>query len=687
MRSLSAALLGLFSWGVSAQTFTAPGALVVDDGTTLDLPISISGLDPANIDTTNFGLHSVCLTVMHTWLSDFEVSIVAPDGTTALLFSGIGWDTDSMNGTCLEQNAALSITQGEPPFAGSFRPMGPMGMVNNGQVGNGIWHLRVRDTYPFADEGTIVDFSLTFNTSPANYYTITNSDLPIVVINTFGNNIPNDPKILAAMGIIDNGPGNINHPSDPFNDYNDHIGIETRGNSSQQWAKKSYGFELWDAQGNEVEAGLLGMPPESDWILSANHSDKSLLNNPLTFDLWQRMGRYAPRWRHVNVFLNGAYVGVYVLMEKIKRDAERVDIARLQPADTSGDDLTGGYIIKLDWAAGSNAHAWTSPHAPPGADEQTTEFLVDYPNEVMPQQAAYIAAYTDSFETALIGPDFADPALGFRRYFDAAAAIDFFLVNELGRNVDGYRLSTFLYKDKDSNGGKLTMGPVWDFDLAFGNADYCAGSAVEGWAYRFADVCPSDGKLPPFWWQRLLEDSAFVGDLRCRWEHLRDNTLGVGRLHAWCDSMAAELQNGQGQNFTAWPILGEWVWPNPQPVPADYAGEITELKNWIADRWQWLDANLPGTCLNMGTAEPAPAPIAVWPNPFIDRVRLSGLGSGMTAPQVYDTWGRAVAVNARSTGASEWELSFAPDLPTGAYIVRHGLAGAPQRLVIVRSLP
>jgi subtilisin-like proprotein convertase family protein len=674
-----------------AQTFTTSGGAIPDDGTAVEFPIAVSGLVPTTIDTAAFGLETVCVNIEHTWISDLELRIIAPDGTSALLFGGLGGDTDFFTNTCVNASASQAITDAGSPYTGVFRPQGQMGLVNDGQPGDGTWKLRILDTYAFADAGTLLGASITFGSDPAGYYSITESDLPIVVINTNGTEIMNEPKVMATMGIIDNGPGNMNHTGDPFNDYDDHIGIEIRGNSSTMFQKKSYGFELWDNTGDEITEPLLGMPSESDWILSASYSDKSLLNNPLTFDLAQRMGRYAPRWRHVEVLLNGAYIGVYALMEKIKRDGDRVDIAKLQPQDTIGDDLTGGYIFKLDWSQGSNAAYWTSEFDPPNASgDQTVEFLVDYPNEPLPQQTAYIESYTDSFEYALHDNDLLDTVTGYRHFMDVSSAIDFFLVNEFARNVDGYRLSTFLYKDKDSNGGKLTFGPLWDFDLAFANANYCDGSTVEGWCYLFADVCNGDGKLPPFWWNRFMEDPVFTDSLRCRWENLRDNVFSIPRLDAWCDSMSSLLAIGQQHNFTLYPILGTWVWPNPEPLPTSYTGEIDEIKNWMHARWQWLDDNIPGHCADVGIVEQrnTPAPIA-FPNPFIDRidVRLDGHKT-ITGCALLDALGSEMPVRWRSTGEGT-RLSITPvgALPQGLYVLRIRRGDGVVNLPVVRSAP
>lgn len=174
------------------------------------------------------------------------------------------------------------------------------------------------------------------------------SHLPILIINTGDADIQDDPKIAVRMGIIDN-PLGINHLSDPFNGYDGKVGIEFRGNSTQDFDKRSYSIELWDENGQDQDASLLGMPAEEDWVLYGSPIDKTHIRNVLSFDLWRKMGYWASRTRYCEVVLDGAYQGIYVLMEKIKRDAMRLDIAKLTDKDLAGDDLTGGYIIRMDW--------------------------------------------------------------------------------------------------------------------------------------------------------------------------------------------------------------------------------------------------------------------------------------------------------------------------------------------------
>ncbi|HKR06100.1 MAG TPA: CotH kinase family protein, partial [Bacteroidia bacterium] len=352
-------LLSNFQTAIS-QSFSGTGDTIPDDGTSIDFLITVSGL-PNTIDTVNFGLETVCINIIHTYDSDLDISLISPDGTQVLLSSGNGGGDDNYIGTCFNQSAAISIVQGSPPFNGNFRPQGQMGIVNNGQNPNGIWKLHILDTYPFADWGVLLNWSITFGNSPATYNPFVSSNLPIAVVNTFGQGIPNDPKITAFLGIIDNGPGIRNYMTDPFNNYNGYIGIETRGHSSQSFPQKQYSFETRDSSGNDLNASLLGMPAEHDWILYAPYTDKSCMRNWLVYQLSNDMGQYAVRGKFCELVLNGEYKGIYEITETIKRDADRVDIAKLTPNDTIGDDVTGGYIVKIDWVDGPY---WVSAYPP-----------------------------------------------------------------------------------------------------------------------------------------------------------------------------------------------------------------------------------------------------------------------------------------------------------------------------------
>ncbi len=225
----------------------------------------------------------------------------------------------------------------------------------------------LRDMRKNTDRYIIVLFFIVFLPFVTTAQVVLDSTrLPIVIINTSGGTIVNEPKIPATMGIIANDNGSYNHTTDPFNDYDGNIGIELRGSSSQAlFDKKNYGIELWTGVEQDTSASLLGLPAEEDWVLHGPYSDKSLMRNVLTFELWSRTGWYGSRFRYIELIINNGYKGVYVLMEKIKRDKNRVDISKLTETENNGDDLTGGYIVKLDKFDGTNSgEGWASPYDP-----------------------------------------------------------------------------------------------------------------------------------------------------------------------------------------------------------------------------------------------------------------------------------------------------------------------------------
>jgi hypothetical protein len=411
-----------------------------------------------------------------------------------------------------------------------------------------------------------------------------------VAIQTNGNTIVDEPKIMATVRMT----------AQDVIVYDGVIGIEYRGCSSQMFDKKSYGFETWDSNGQDIDVSLAGFPAEEDWILYGPYSDKSLLRNVLIYELSREIGRYASRTALCELFLNGRYEGIYVLMEKVKRDRNRVAISRLD-----ADDITGGYILKIDKTCGdgvggganyTEAISFPSEYDSYGNPdgERKIHFLYDHPDadDIGTAEKAYIQQYIHDFEGALMAADFADPTAGYKRFVDMESFVDFFLLNELAHNPDAYRLSTFMHKDK---GGKLKMGPIWDFNIAFGNVDYCSAWVTNDWAYRFNDYCPGDLWQVPFWWKRLLEDPNFVNALKTRWDTLRQGAFSFSFIDSLMLAGRTELEEAGAltRNFNRWQVLGSYVWPNYY-IGQTYDEEYEYLRQWISDRLTWMDAAIDG---------------------------------------------------------------------------------------------
>ena len=414
--------------------------------------------------------------------------------------------------------------------------------------------------------------------------------IPHVQINTLNKEIVDEPKISSKMIIT----------KDSMILYDGNIGIEYRGSSSQLFDKKSYGFETWDEKNEDMDYPLLGFPEEEDWIFYGPYSDKTLIRNKLIYDLSNQIGRYASRTKFCELTINNQYMGVYVFMEKLKRDKNRIAIKKLENDDLDSINISGGYIIKIDKSDDENGeqvyndfNAFISNYKPNYATYQSIWFNYEYPKpkDIHNEQKQYINSYFDNFERALSGINFKDSLSGYRKYIDVESFIDFFILNELSNNLDGYRLSTYLHKNRNE---KLKIGPIWDFNLSFGNGNYCNGDKYDTWTYKFNETCSDDFWLIPFWWEKLLEDPYFVNKLKERWNELRKKELSDENIFQMIQNYISILKNESGavyRNYSKWKVIGKYLWPNNY-VGNSYESEIDYLIKWISKRNNWLDKSI-----------------------------------------------------------------------------------------------
>lgn len=417
--------------------------------------------------------------------------------------------------------------------------------------------------------------------------------------------------------------------------YDGQIGIKLRGNSSLSFNQKKYTIELRDDQGRELDAPLLGMPAHSDWVLLAPYNDVSAVRDPLAFQLWRDMGHWGPRTRMVELTLNGDYRGIYILSEAIKRGPDRVDIAKLKKSDVAGRDLTGGYLLRIDTYNDDDA---TFPSKVPGigdgimTSQITWSCIYPKKKKLRPEQLAYIKSYVDTVEQVIQSDDFADPERGYARYIDVPSFVDYFIHTELSLNADGYKRSAYFYKEKqraDGSGGKLVAGPVWDYNLAYGNCNFANANNLEAWCFEGANTNPT-----PALWQRLLQDPAFRRAVKVRYKALRRDVLSLKAINGYIDRHARLLapcverhfgkfpellvteeqkqQQAAAQQsfggffggfppmmggFGGFPQMGDFGAFNPVGMFAayrvsSYDEEIRVLKQWIADRLAFLDRNI-----------------------------------------------------------------------------------------------
>ena len=354
------------------------------------------------------------------------------------------------------------------------------------------------------------------------------------------------------------------------------LGIKLRGSSSLYFPKNSYRFETRDKNNSDVDMSLLGLPKEEDFVLQAPYVDKTLMRNVLVYDLSNSMGRYASRTRFVDLNINGEYRGIYVLMEKLKRDKNRIDISK-----------KNSFILKVD-RGNQNDSFISNFGSEMNPDESANVYYVyDYPklDEITQEQKNYISGYVNDFETALSSENFMANGKRYESYIDVGSFIDFIILNEISNNKDAYRLSTFMHKDED---GKLEMGPVWDFNIGFGNSQGCESNVTDKWSFRHNVYCKGDELQTAFWWTRLFEDTVFVTKFKDRWNQLRVYTLSEETIFSKIDTYVSELSESLDDNFEKWDILGVKLWYN-NFVGNTYEEEVDFLKSWISDRLTWMD--------------------------------------------------------------------------------------------------
>lgn len=509
------------------------------------------------------------------------------------------------------------------------------------------------------------------------------SNLPILRINTQSRVIQDEPKIPMVMELFDNGLGQLNQVSSSPN-LTTVAGIEFRGSTSQAdfyflpgYVKKPYGIEIWtDSTGlKSKKMSLVQMPEESDWVLNASYNDRSFMRDFLAQMIAGRLGVLNSKTKFIELIINEEYRGVYLLMEKIKQGKNRVPISDLYPAENAGDSLTGGYLLKIDKTSGSPSASWKSNYTSGITATQKCEFQIEYPKYgiITQQQFNYIRDYINSWEQKLMTENMNDPNASFRSLMDMPSFVNFFILNEVTRNVDGYRLSTYLYKDKESKGGKIKMGPAWDFNIAFGNADYLNGWMTNGFVYKAMenDGGKNDYWQVPFWWNKLIQDASFRKALATRWKEARTSFLNLNTINATIDSAQVVLKDPLTRNFQKYPLFGKKIWPNYY-VGFTIADEVSWLKNWIQGRLTWLDAQMSLFDSPILGNEMVETSAILYPNPskglFYWKFTLER--SAEVNYQILDNQGR-VLISSKSLNFDVGEQLYPVDvtnLPTGSYL-------------------
>lgn len=406
------------------------------------------------------------------------------------------------------------------------------------------------------------------------------SQLPIVFIRVsstpYGGRpveIPDNPRVIGSMKIIQRPDGSRNFLTDKdsahFLDFDGKIEIEIRGSTSQTLPKKPYGFStLDDSLSDTRNVSLLGMPKENDWILNSLAFDPSLIRDYLVYYLYGEMGHYSPRAKFCEVVVNNDYKGLYLLSEKIKIDEKRVNIVKMTKDDNYEPFSTGGYMVKSDKTTDGDQVAWYMNGAP---------FIYDSPKPLLitARQKSYIYKYFNAFQNAMNNQN-SNISIGFPSLIDIPSFVDFMIMNEISSNVDAYHLSTYFHKDRN---GKLKAGPVWDFNLSFGNDLFAWGldrSHTNIWMFDNVDL--NGAKF----WKDLYLNPQFKLYLSKRWTEITSNgqLLNYDSLVLKLNQLTSVIQESSIREHERWGTIG------------DLNDNLSEMKMWLKERMKWLNTKL-----------------------------------------------------------------------------------------------
>jgi len=336
------------------------------------------------------------------------------------------------------------------------------------------------------------------------------------------------------------------------------IEMRGRGNSTWDMPKKPYRIKF------DKKTSMLGLPAAKKWVLLANFADKTLLRNYIAFEIGRRFAAaYTPGTRFVEVVLNGEFLGNYLLTDQVEVGETRVNIPELKPSSPEA-DISGGYLLEVDERLDETVWFRSALQVP---------FTVKSPEDITAAQLNYIKNYIQETENTLYSLHFADTVTGYNKYINTESFINWYLVNELMKNNDAvFYSSVFIYKDRNA---KLSMGPVWDFDLALGNITHNGNNVPTGFWVKNAA-----------WINRLFDDPAFVQKVKARWNTLK--TEQVGSIYAFINETAGTLKHSQKENFNKWDVLYQYTWQNSVSM-GSYDSEVQYMKDWLSKRVAWMD--------------------------------------------------------------------------------------------------
>ena len=432
------------------------------------------------------------------------------------------------------------------PYGTDVKALKPYFVASEGVVK--VNDVEVKPYTPI-DFSSPVEFTIVAEDGTEFVYivSISYSNLPVVYINT-----KDAAPIVSKETWLEESNIYITNAG-KYNDKYEKSSIRGRGNTTWNYPKKPYAIKL----GKKKE--VLGMPKHKRWVLLANYVDKTCIRNSVAFELARRMEGldWTPRGQHVDVVLNGQFLGNYYLCEQIKVDENRVNITEMEATDVDEVAITGGYLMEID----KNFDEVNKFYSP----IRNRPFMIKEPDEetLNPTQFAYISNHIAEVENALYGAN--STTEEYLKYVDLDSFIDYWLVYELtGTGEPTHPKSVYMYKDR---GDKIHAGPVWDFDY-FTFQPYYNTMLINTNAV---------------WNDRIINDPATHPVIKQRWNARRDKFKTIAEE---IDRQYESIIESAEYNATLWPLSLN--------VNRDDALSIKDavarMRNYYVTKFEYMDS-------------------------------------------------------------------------------------------------
>ncbi len=568
--------------------YTGIGAIIKKTNTadTTIFTINVNELENENLNE-EFGLAEIRLGLRTQNITNLDISLVAPNGEKVELTLNDGINQDVREDIIFSDTAKRLIFTTEKPYGGYYRPHGFIGWFNNICKGKGTWKLKIFDAARKPGRGVLLYWQLKFAKNPPVPKPLRSSTLPLVVINCPEVSPIKKYDAKGSMYVIYNEDGKINKLEDSIRFTKIPLEIKLRGNSSVRLARKNYSLKVLSNKEPEKEFSIAGIRATSQWVLGSNLMDRTIIRNSLTYALYQSIGEPSVENKLCEVVWNNQYMGVYLLSEK----PDHSIIQKALTVDKIKEYGKQFVICKDDF--NKDQIGWHSDNESYSYNSSKPFLIVKYPEKKKEAKKAktYIRQYFNKFDDLLASKSRDANDTSYQSMIDFKSFIDYVIINEISKNADGYKLSTYFYRPYE---GRLHAGPAWDYDRAYGNLGMENSVERKGWEYLYNDSNATNGA--PQWWVSLMKNQMFSQQFKERWVSLRKHELSDAKVNHTIDSLIQITQPVYARNFDLWPVFGIRRHGFHQSAKIkNYDDELIYLREFISERLHWIDQHVNNT--------------------------------------------------------------------------------------------